>query len=597
MLSQLLSRFSALVGRQRMLFVCTVIALTLWSSSVSFGQGNLAGACPAACGIKIQITNATLTEANDGMLMNVEWTLAQTAPEIKLKNLKVFARVKLGIDNVENTLTVAATARKATLKLARNFEFDFKDVEVLTTKVTAFAEPLPPIPITNIPTRKITGQGNDSAVEVTWGTPPPLPCSASSIAVNVAATNEKGDRLTGATLTALNVRSARIEVKGDTNKNGLRNPEATIQVINSLIGCEEIKNFPPKQQGIGSGTGSNAPNPVVTLKPIVFSEGGGRIDATLNWEVIEPPGFKATKFDFKVDTELGDGKIVTRNASANGTDRSTFGTQTQTGDLRSVAVTVKATFTNTANTAVLTREDSRKQQFTAKSALPKAAPVAPQPQSIGLNIAAVKINSEKAVHGVTVGWQVKVPPGVTVTNFEVEATVLGNQNQVKRSAVVSGQAALAIINFTFAEVGDTLGKVQVKVIANARRADGSTFQQTATGEGQPVVPPPPPPPAVQLKVTGLNSSSATSTFTIRSEWFIQLIPGVTLEGFTAEASILKPTVPVKKTVPINPAARSQNFVFSLTEAEGRTGIAVTVTANLRRADGSTFQETSTRTSK
>ena len=144
---------------QSLFFFCTLIAITLCSSGEAFGQGvNLEGSCPAACGIKIQITNATLTEANDGMLVKVEWTLAQTAPEIKLKNLTIFARVKLGIDNVENTLTVASTARKATLKLSRNFEFDFKDVEVLTTKVTAFAEALPPIPITNIPSKKITNR-------------------------------------------------------------------------------------------------------------------------------------------------------------------------------------------------------------------------------------------------------------------------------------------------------------------------------------------------------------------------------------------------------------------------------------------------------
>ena len=588
---------------QSFLLLCTLLAIHLWSSPATFAQINqVEGSCPAACGIKIQITNATLTEANDGMFVNVEWTLAQTAPEIKLKNLTVFARVKLGIDSVENTLTVASTARKATLKLSRNFEFDFKDVEVLTTKVTAFAEALPPIPITNIPSKKITGQGNDSAVEVTWGTPPPLPCTASSIAVNVAATNEKGDRLTGATLTALNVRSARIEVKGDTNKKGLRNPEATIQVINSLIGCEEIKNFPPQQAGISGGTGSfDSSSSKVTVKRITFQESGGRVDSTIDWEVAELGGVKATSFNLKFDLEDNTGKITTNNRTASGNDRSAFGPQVQTGGVRSLTVTITATFKNSGNTVVVTKEDKKAQAFNVKGSVkpaladkPAVQPP-PPPQNVGLNIGGVKITSESGVHTLTPFWQVNVPTGVTITSFDVEATAIGSQNQVKRSVVAPGRAVLATVNFTFAEVGNQLNKAQVKVIANAKRADGSTFQQTATGEGQPVVPPPPPPPPpVQLKVKTLNSNSSGGNFFIRGSWFIELQPGITVQDFIVEATVLKPTGPLRKTANVGGAVREQSFTFTTAEASGATAVEMKVTANLRRADGSTFQEISTR---
>ncbi len=494
MLSQQFQPLLHKARRQSFLLFCLLIALHLWSSPATFAQVKVEGACPAACGIKIQITNATLTEANDGMLVKVEWTLAQTAPEIKLKNLTIFARVKLGIDSVENTLTVASTARQATLKLSRNLEFDFKDVEVLTTKVTAFAEALPPIPITNIPSKKITGQGNDSAVEVTWGTPPPLPCTASSIAVSVAATNEKGDRLTGTGNKALNVRSATIEVKGDTNKKGLRNPEATVQVINSLIGCEEIKNFPPKQTGISGGTGSTAASSAkVTLANLsLIKESSERVTAKMNWDVFEPTSFKATDFALKFDQEDASGKSKTFTVNIKGNERSfEAGGIASPDNIRNLTVTITATFKDNANTQVLTREDKKTQPFNLKQAVKPAVqlsptvpkPVVPPVQSVGLDLTNVKISSAANLHRITAVWQVNIPTGITVTSFEIEAQVAGIKTKANRSAVVLGKERQATVNFTFDEVGNKITNAQVKVIANARRVDGSTFQQTATRSG------------------------------------------------------------------------------------------------------------------
>ena len=354
---------------QSFLFFCALIAISLWSSAVAVGQVQLAGVCPAACGIKIHITNATLTEANDGMLVNVEWTLEQTAPEIKLRQITVFARVKLGIDKVENTVNVASTSRQVTFKLSRRLEFDFKDVEVLTTKVTAIADALPSIPVTNIPSQKITGQGNDSAVEVTWVTPAPLPCSAQTIEVKVAATNEKGDRLTGIETRALSVHSASIDLKGDTNKKGLHDPEATVRVINSLIECEEIKNFPPTQAGFSGGTGSQgASSSKVTITNLsLIKESPVRASAKVDWSVVEPAGFKATGFALKFDVEDTSGKISTFTLDFNGSQRSyDAGGIASPGNLRGATVTITATFKDNANTTVLTREDKKTQSFNLK---------------------------------------------------------------------------------------------------------------------------------------------------------------------------------------------------------------------------------------
>lgn len=353
---------------QGFLLFCALIAINLWSPAVAVGQTQLAGVCPAACGIKIRITNATLTEANDGMLVNVEWTLEQTAPEIKLRQITVFARVKLGIDKVENTVNVSSTSRKVTFKLSRLLEFDFKDVEVLTTKVTAIADALPKIPVTNITSRKIVGEGGDSAVEVTWGDPGPLSCSANVFEVFVAATNEKGDRLTGSTQKPLSARSAQAEVKGHINKKGMHDPEATINVVNNFIECVELQNFPPKQfipPSVGSSSSSSSK---VTLSNLsLIKESPQRVNATVNWNVVEPAGFKATGFALKFDVEDTSGKVSTSTLNFNSNQRSyEAGGIASPGNLRSLTVTITATFKDNANTTVLTREDKKTQPFILK---------------------------------------------------------------------------------------------------------------------------------------------------------------------------------------------------------------------------------------
>ncbi len=366
MLCQQLQTLLYRARRQSFLFVCALIAINLWSPAVAVGQTQLAGVCPAACGIKIRITNATLTEANDGMLVNVEWTLEQTAPEIKLRQITVFARVKLGIDKVENTVNVSSTSRRVTFKLSRLLEFDFKDVEVLTTKVTAVADPLPKIPVTNITSRKIVGEGGDSAVEVNWGDPGPLPCSADVFEVLVAATNEKGDRLTGSTTKPPSARSAQAEVKGVLNKKGLHNPEATINVRTNLIECVEIKtNSSPTATVPLDNSGQTK----VTIKKITFREDGGRVDPTVDWEVVEPVGFKATNFNLKFEIEDATGQITVNNRTALGNERSALGPQLGRGNLRGVTVTITATFKDNANTIVLTREDKKTQPFNLKQVL------------------------------------------------------------------------------------------------------------------------------------------------------------------------------------------------------------------------------------
>lgn len=47
------------------------LVLSLSASAPAQGV-NLAGSCPAACGIKIRITGAVINEANDGILENFD---------------------------------------------------------------------------------------------------------------------------------------------------------------------------------------------------------------------------------------------------------------------------------------------------------------------------------------------------------------------------------------------------------------------------------------------------------------------------------------------------------------------------------------------
>ena len=584
------------------------LALVLWCSTSAKAQGlgisgaNLEGACPAACGIQIRITSTKLRERADGIDAVVDWTVEQRAPEIKLTSFTVTAIVefnRLGKD--EKKINVAPTQRQAVIRLNSggfNKDIKFSDVTSVKAIVFATADAIAPLAITDIPSIKIVGQGNDAAVDVSWRTSGPLACSADKFVVNVKAVNEKGDQLDGSGEAATTARSLRVQLKGSLNKKGLRNPEATVKLRHSLIGCQQTTNFPPVLEPLGSGTGSNAPNPVVTLNPIRFSQDSGRIDMEAFWEVVEPSGFKATRFDLQFDLENANGAVNSVTRIASGDKRSQRGPQAQEGDLRSVTVTIKATFNNAANTAILTRQDKRTQPFTAKSTLPKAFPAAPQSSNIGLNVVGVKLDSDSAQHRVTPVWQVNIPANITVTSFEVEATASGNQSQAKRNAVVLGTARQATINFPVTELGNKLNKAQVKVTANGRRADGSTFQQTATGEGQPVAAPPPlPPPPVLLKINALNANFSGSNFIVNGAWIIELQAGITVQNFIVEATLLKPTGPTQKTVTVNAPVRQQLFTFTAAQASGATTAEMKVTANLRRADGTTFQETFTRQTK
>ena len=432
---------------------------------------NLQGGCPAACGIKIRITSAKLRERADGIDAVIDWTLEQTAPEIKLKNLSVTASVEFkNIGKDERTVSVPPTQRQAVIRLQSggiNKDIKFSDVTSVKAIVFATADPLPAVNVTDIRALKIVGQGGDSAVDVSWGAPTPLACSADKFFVKVKAINEKGDRLNGDGTAAMTARSLRVQLKGDLNKKGLRNPEATVEVQHSLIGCQQTSNFSPQLEPFSSGTGSNAPNPIVTLKPMRFTEFSGRIESEVFWDVVEPQGFKATKFELKMESDRN-GTIGTFNRTETGEKRSTRGPESQVGDgLRSVTVTIKATFTNTNNTTVLIRENKLIQPFTAKSLLPKVEPVTPQGANVNLSFAGAKITTESGIHVVTVGWATKPSAGVTITNFEVEAKATG-ANTVTRSTVVSGQETRAVINFSFAEVGQKITSAQVKIVASAR---------------------------------------------------------------------------------------------------------------------------------
>ena len=483
--------------RHASIYSLTVLSLSLIALALpalaQIAGANLVTACPAACGIKIRITSTLLRETPNGIDAVIDWTLEQTAPEIKVSSFQVTGVVEFkSRSKDETTISVSGTQRQAVVRLSqsgKNKDIKFSDVTSVRAIVTAIADALPPIPVTNIPTRKITGQGGDSAVEVTWVPPAPLPCSADVFNISVAATNEKGDRLTGNANASLSGRNGKVELKGSVNKKGLRDPEATVKVVNSLIACQQTTNFAPKQEGISAGVGSaSASSSKVTIKNITFRESSGRIDTTVDWDVVEAGGVKATNFNLKFEFEDPTGKITVNNRVASANDRSTFGIQVASGTLRSLTLTITATFKNSGNTVVLTKEDKKTQAFNIKQAVKPVAelapavqkPVAPQPQDIGLNIANVKITTTTGLHTVATSWQVNIPVGVTVTSFEVEASVAGNQTKAKRSAVVLGQVRQTTINFAFDEVGNKLNNAQIKVIANARRADGSTFQQTAT---------------------------------------------------------------------------------------------------------------------
>ncbi len=343
---------------------------TLFAPSLALGQGvSLAGACPAACGIKVHITNAVIGEATDGILVRVDWTIDPPRPEIKLDGFKLFVEVDLGLDKVRNSINVSANNRSATIKLSRNLEFDFKDVKTLHTDVRATAVALPPIPVTSILSRKVTGEGRDAAVEVEWGNPSGLPCSADSFDVKVSAQNGDGDKLSGQRGVPLSQHAARIELSGERpgKRDNLRNPDATIQVLNKFIECVDLKNFPPVLvTQAGSGAGSNGPETAkVTITSFNLKADSGRVFAEVTWDPFVPTNFKTTQFDLKFDVELTNGKTLTSSQFAFGTQRSFNGGEGLgiDGEVRRVTVTVKATFRDNANTTVLTREDKQSRQI------------------------------------------------------------------------------------------------------------------------------------------------------------------------------------------------------------------------------------------
>jgi hypothetical protein len=466
----------------RFLTWAVLLGISLWSPGPAFGQVELAGSCPATCGIKIRITNAVISEANDGVLVKVDWTMDPPKPELKLTSVQIVAKVNLGIDNVENRVTVGVDKRTVTLKLSRNFEFDFKDVKTLHTEVIAFANPLPPIPVSTAD-RRIVGEGNDSAVEVTWNNPGPLPCTAANFAVEVSAINEKGDKLTGLLNAGLTARKANVDLKGALNKKGLRTPEASVKVVHNALGCVELQNFSPTlvTPAIGAGVGSTGPDTAkVTIKNFSLLADSGRVFTNLQWDVFEPTNFKVSQFDLKLEVEKANGQVQTQNALVLGNQRSFNGSEGigVENEVRKVTVTVKATLRDNANTAVLTREDKRSATFS-----PKPVPILPENTIVKFDITNLKISSASNLHRVASVWQLQLPAGVTVTNFLVEATVAGTQNKIQRSAVIAGNARQGEVSFSFTEVGNQINGAQVKVTANLMRANGSTFQQTATRQG------------------------------------------------------------------------------------------------------------------
>jgi hypothetical protein len=360
---------SARFGCLKLVALVAGLALSLSASAPAQGV-NLAGSCPAACGIKIRILGAVINEANDGILVKVDWTLESSPPDIKLNGFTVLAEVSLGIDRVKNSINVGVDKRTATLKLSRNLEFDFKDVKTLHTEVSATALALPPIPVTNILFKKVTGEGRDAAVEVAWASPGPLPCSASVFDLKVGAQNGDGDKLAGTSTVSLSKRSARVEVFGERpgKRDHLKNPEATIRVINSLINCVELKNFNPSQTvapiGPGVGSTSNGPETAkVTISKISFTSSSGRIFVNVDWDVFEPTNFKSSRFDLRVDSLLSGRQIITTKSIEGGNKRSSNGGEGVEGDVRKVTVTIVATFRDNSTNTELTRQDRQSAAF------------------------------------------------------------------------------------------------------------------------------------------------------------------------------------------------------------------------------------------
>ncbi len=471
------------VWRPGLLLVSLLFAL-LGMPSALFGQARIGGVCPQSCGIKLSDLKATLTEAPDGVKVNAEWKLEQTNPEIKLKELRISARVKLGLDTVEGAVTTDITARNVTVKVSRRLEFDVKDVKAVSVTVTAFANPKDPVTINTITSREIIGDGRDAAVEVKWSAPGVLSCSANVFEVTAAAKNEKGDGLSGRTTKTLDARQAKVELGGRLNKKGLNSPEATLKVIHHLIECVETKNNTSPDAAPAPDLAAQAK---VTLTKLAIQEdGSGRADTRAEWSVAEPTGFKATSFNLKFETEEADGKITSVDRFVAGDKRSAVGLQVAVNTVRRLTVTIIATFQDNAKAVVLTREDKKSQTNAPKQISPPIAPPAAPP---GIKVTDVSTNSSTGNHRVSVAWQVQLPAGATVGNFDVKVVALKTKSDVtvEKSATFGGTAQRGILQFSIQEIGAAIRVVQVNIIANLKLANGNPSQLTVKH----VVPGPP----------------------------------------------------------------------------------------------------------
>ncbi|HEX4950772.1 MAG TPA: hypothetical protein VFZ34_29190 [Blastocatellia bacterium] len=687
------------------LLLTLLLVVSFGSTRAVWAQGaSLVGVCPQSCGVNIQITRAAVTEANDGVEVKVDWTMNAPNPALKLEKLLVAARADLGLDNVKNSVEVGVDKRTATIKLSRLLEFDFKDIKKLEATVTAFANPLAPV-VASVTSRGIVGQSTDPAVEVKWNKPAALACTAAHFFVDVSALNEKNDKLTGQQNVALDTLTTKVELKGAINKKGLQDPEATVKVIHNALGCQAAKTFPAGQFNApaGAGTGSfGADAAKITLTKLALRDDGtGRVDAEANWEVFEPTNIKVSDQVLKFEIEDVTGKITTRTGSAPDNQRTaTVGSLAAINNFRRATLTITATFQNDSRTTIVTREDKKTATLLAKQ-IPLAATTLPsKAPDLGLAITTVKAVS----NGVETAWKINVPAGVSVTSFDIEAQLGKTQNKL----TVAGQERQAAVKLDQTAAGTLTPKVQVKLTANGRQANGATFQQSVTREETLLVPPafvPTPLPTglqvsltnvqlffetnirvrsdwqiqvpanftvltneveytlfgttrnstkkvtlastlrqheilfgfselggeevkravvtvktliqrpdltnitqtatreqaapaalpVQLSVTKAQSEKAGGNLIVHSAWQIQVPTGATLESFNIEATLLKPTGPVKKSIALAANFTQRDFTFSSTEANGFTGVEVKVTANLRRANGSTFQVTATGT--
>jgi hypothetical protein len=423
--------------------------------------------------VKVTITSAKVDVAGDGTSVHVEWHLDSIASELKLTGFNVVATVQQVGSSKDDSTQVGSTQRKAIVRLSK--EIKFSDISAVIATVVPIIEDPAPV-VAAVSSRSIIGQGKNAAVRVTWNNPPPLPCSAAFYLISASALNEKNNKLSGSTTASLTKRSADVPLSGEINKQGLHDPQAAVTARGNKIICVTKRTFAPEQQGFAASGGANAPNPIVTIKAITIQDDGtGRTDSRINWDVVEPSGFRATKFDLKFDLEALNGQINSHpSRTVSGDQRSTFGPQVATGQFRNLIVTLTATFANSNNTSILTREDKQTRGLvireatasTAKELAPASAPPTP---NVGLEITGIKSGGK----GVLVTWQVNPPTNVDVAKFTVEAQA----GTTKHTVEVARQERQTIVDIALPKLGTN---VQVKITALCRRNDGLQFQQTAT---------------------------------------------------------------------------------------------------------------------